>query len=241
MLKDIQREDAKIVEQDYARYFFTMRWFLEYHMYEQRATEQRKADALLHPSRETRALNDYDNKDFDFALVASALDLKTVLYCLRHMRDKLEQKAWFDVQMTVDCFRQMLVTIGAMYKSEHEEYREIAEHIQSNLYYEQTAFDLFIDIVKCYKSQSYGYLKSVVMLTHVLLKLLDQYQKGKKMLFVRKKKPQKKKKKPVEGAREEEGIIATVSSDESENEEVDHDAQRAYRDSVFKFSAFEEV
>lgn len=236
-MRDIQREDVKIVEQDYARYFFTMKWFLEYHMYEQRATDQRKADAIHHPTRETYTLSDYDNKDFDFALIASALDLKTVLYCLRHMRDKLEQKAWFDVQMSVDCFRQMLVTIGAMYKSEYEEYREIAEHIQSNLYYEQTAFDLFIDIVKCYKSQSYGYLKSAVMLTHVLLKLLDQYQKGKKMLFVRKKKPQKKKK-PVTGATEEEEVII---SDESENEEESRDAQQAYKDSVFKFSAFEEV
>lgn len=240
MLRDILREDAKIVDQDYARYFFTMKWFLEYHIYEQRATEQRKADGMDNPNRERYTLRDYDNQHFDFALVASALDLKTVLYCLRYMRDKLDQKAWFEVQMAVDCLRQMLVTIGAMHKSDHEEYREIAEHIQSNLYYEQTAFDLFIDIVKCYKSQSYGYLKAVVMLTHVLLKLLDQYQKGKKVVFVRKK--LQKKKKPVHAGTEEDGgITVHMSSDESENEEEAREAQQVYKDSVFKFSVFEEV
>ncbi|RCI02751.1 Topoisomerase 1-associated factor 1 [Rhizopus stolonifer] len=214
LVKDIQREDQKIMNQDYARFFYTIRWFLEYHSYEQRATVERK--------RDQGHVFEHEDKNFDFALVATMLDLKAVLFCLRHMRIKLEEKSWFDLQMIVDCVRQILISIGVMYQSELEEHRTIAEHIQSNLYYEQTSLDLFVDIIKCYKSQSYGYLKSVIMFTHVLLKLLDQYQKGKKVLFVRKKAQKKK-----------------AEKEEEEEEEEEDMTYQSYQDSVFNFSLFE--
>ncbi|KAI8366587.1 timeless protein-domain-containing protein [Blakeslea trispora] len=214
MMKDMERE--VIMKQDDARFFFTMRWFLEYHSLEQHATEQRKK----HGSElET---NERDLKDVDFALVAAALDLKTVLFCLRQMRIKLDEKAWFDVQMVTDCLRQILVSVHTMQTSEIEEYRQVAEHIQSNLYYEQTSLDLFVELVRRYKTQSYGYLKSIILFVHVLLKSLDNYQKGKKVVFVRKRQQQRKK------------------PEESEEEEEEDEAEyRSFKDSVFNFELFE--
>lgn len=236
ILKDMQREDFKIVANDYARYYYTMRWFLEYHYYAHRQALQRNSNRLNIPTRETYTTMDYDNEDFDFALIASAMDLKPVLFCLRHMRTKIDDKAWFDVQVAADCLRQMLITISSMAQSEEEEHREIAEHIQQNLYYEQTSFDLFADLLKSYKSQSYGYLKAVIMLTHILFKLLDQYQRGKKMMFVRKKKS-KRKNKTTEG----EAVANAILSDEEEEVQPTREEEVEYRDAVFKFSAFEQV
>ncbi|KAL7326237.1 Topoisomerase 1-associated factor 1 [Mucor circinelloides] len=243
ILKDMQRESDSIVEKDFPRYYFTMKWFLEYHNYEHKAARLRKADEFHMPNEDPLPEN-VDNNDYDYSLVASALNLKTVQYCLRHMRIKLEEKAWFDVQMTVDCFRQMLVTVGEMAKSDIEEHREVAEHIQQNLYYEQASLDLFLDILKRYTNQSYGYLKAVIMLTHVLLKSLDHYQKGKKMMFVRKKKNQKKKKpaKRGEAPEEEEGVavITAIDSEDESEPEVDKSKEQEYRDIQFKFSTFEQ-
>lgn len=228
----MQREDIKIVGKDYIRYHHTVKWFLEYHAYEQDATAKRNENTFRLPTNP----GDHDNKDFDFSLIAGVLDLKSVLFCLRHIRLKLDNKEWFEVQLAADCFRQMLLTIGVMAKSHDEEYQNIAEHIQSNLYYEQQHLDLLIEIVRCYKSQSNGYLRSIVMLTHVLLKLLDKYQQGKKMLFIRKK-PRLNKPKKSRHTQEEETLI--VEQEESEDEEQARDRQAVYKDHIFKFSAFE--
>ncbi|KAI9486114.1 MAG: timeless protein-domain-containing protein [Benjaminiella poitrasii] len=241
LLKDMKREDSKIVEQDYARYHFTMRWFLEYFHYEQRKRRRAQQDQLILPSANTT--NTYfSDQEFDFALVASAINLSTVLFCLRQMRIKLEEKAWLDVQVAADCLRYMLVVIGSMASLEkteaNEDYHEIAEHIQQNLFYEQTSFDLFVSVVKSYKAQSYGYLKAVVMLTHVLLKLLDHYQKNKKMMFIRKRTKKKAKKKaPVinDNNEDEEDL-----EDDEEEEESLRQNEREYKDTVFQFAAFEE-
>ncbi|CEP15228.1 hypothetical protein [Parasitella parasitica] len=241
ILKDMQREDDKIVPKDYPRYYFTLKWFLEYHNYEHKAAQRRKADEFHMPSGDL--LQDMNNNDFDFSLIASALNLKTIMFCLRHMRIRLDDKEWFDVQMAVDCFRQMLVTLGAMAKSDIEEHRQVAEHIQQNLYYEQASFDLSLDILKCYRNQSYGYLKAVIMLTHVLLKSLDHYQKGKKMMFVRKKKSQKKKK-PAKSSEEqqEEGVavITAIDSEEESDPQVDKHKEQEYKDIQFRFSSYEQ-
>lgn len=234
MLKDMLREDVKILANDYTRYHYTMKWFLEYYGYEQKSIMQRNEDDLDLPGLE----NDHDTKDYDFSLVASALDLKAVLFCLKQMRIAMDNKQWFELQMTMDCLRQMLQTISVMVNSETEEYRIIAEHIQSNLYYEQQHLDLLIETVRCYKNQSNGYLKSVVLLNHVLLRSLDKYQQGKKVMFTRKK-ARSKAKKVKPGQQEEEPLIADF--EESENEDVTRDSNAAYKDQVFKFDSFEKV
>lgn len=235
MMKDMLREDDKILANDYTRYYYTMKWFLEYHGYEQSATSRRRESNLDSTIEED---DFHQTKDFDFSLVASALDLKTVLFCLRQMRTTLDNKQWFELQMAVDCLRQMLLSIGVMAKSQVEEYRAIAEHIQSNMYYEQQHLDLLIELVRCYTNQSDGYLKSVVLLTHVLLRLLDKYQQDKKTLFIRKKaKSSKPKKTTTED--QEEPLIADIV--ESENEEEARDRRAIYKDQVFKFDSFEQV
>jgi hypothetical protein len=251
-MKDMQREDDKIVPQDYNRYYYTMKWFLEYVAISQIETAKRKQTVLLLPKQPLPAFDDddHDNKQFDFSLVASAIDLKTVLFCLRHTRMQLNEKEWFAVQMAMDCFRQVLFTVGMMAKSTEQQHKDIAEHIQSNLYYEQAHLDLFVELIKLYKNQSGGYLKCVIQLNDVLLKLLDEYQKGKKMLFVRRaaKKPKKKKVQSTQeggaqGTAEEPMIAADVSSEEeeSENEDQARNRQAEYKEQVFKFGEFEKV
>lgn len=241
VLKDMKRDDKKIVDKDYIRYYFCMRWFLQYHLYENKTSKARKANTLCLPSRQDEG--NILNKSFDFDLVATAFDLGTILFCIHYIRQKQEEKKWFEVTVTADCFRQMLVSLHEMSQSEEEEYRDAAEHIQSNVYYEQSILDLLHSLVKNYRNQSKQYLKTMVMLTHVLLKMLDHYAKTKKTLFVRKKKNERsrkkkdKKKQMVEGSEEQE----EVQMDESEGSESEEDHGPAYNEQLFKFEGFEKV
>ncbi|CAO3669876.1 unnamed protein product [Rhizopus microsporus] len=239
ILKDMKRDDKKIVDKDYIRYYFCMRWFLQYHLYENKMTKARKANTLCPTSGQDE--RNILNKSFDFDLVATAFDLGTILFCIHYIRQKQEEKKWFEVAVTADCFKQMLVSLHEMSQSEEEEYRDAAEHIQSNIYYEQSILDLLHSLVKNYRNQSKQYLKTMVMLTHVLLKMLDHYAKTKKTLFVRKKKNERsrkkkdKKKHMVEGNEEQE----EVQMDENEGSESEEDHGPAYNEQLFKFESFE--
>lgn len=232
----MQREDFKIVKQDYSRYFYTMKWFLEYHGFEEDATVKRKKSTLHIPMTDDV---DHDNKDFIFGYVAAGIDLKAILFCLRHIRMKLDSKEWFDVQMATDCFGQMLVSVEIMARSDEVEYKNVAEHIQSNLFYEQSHLDLLVEVLKSYRRQSFGYLKSIIMVTHILLKSLDAYLLGKKMVFVRKA-PKPKTKKKASATEGEEPLIAD-DVEESEDEDAMRDRQAEYKEHAFHIDSFEKV
>lgn len=48
-----------------------------------------------------------------------------------------------------------------MAASPHEEFREVAEYILSNIYHEHSTLDLFVDMIRKYKNQSYGWAPAV--------------------------------------------------------------------------------
>ncbi|KAI9490959.1 timeless protein-domain-containing protein [Zychaea mexicana] len=174
----------------------------------------------------------------DYDQVASAMDLRAFMVCLRWMRTAMDQKLWLHVQVAADNFRQLLVTVNAMSKAPQEEFREVAEYIQSNIYHEHATLDLFIDLIR-------KYLESTVKLTHVMLKLLEQYSQKNQVMFVRKKKNTKAKISSdgqegsgVEG-RAAESNAAAYGSGDSDDEEDEREQELAYREHIFKFQSFE--
>jgi hypothetical protein len=50
----------------------------------------------------------------------------------------------------------MLLTINEMAESGNSEFVDIADYIQSNIYYEQSTLDLFVDMIRGYRYQSKG-------------------------------------------------------------------------------------
>ncbi|EIE80838.1 hypothetical protein RO3G_05543 [Rhizopus delemar RA 99-880] len=88
ILKDMKREDKKIVPKDYTRYYFCMRWFLQYHLYEKKQSRLRKENSLNLPLRreqEEDSGNMLDNKIYDFDLVANAFDMATYIMINRFL------------------------------------------------------------------------------------------------------------------------------------------------------------
>ncbi|KAI9008813.1 timeless protein-domain-containing protein [Phycomyces nitens] len=252
LIKDIERENKKVLEKDHKHFFFTMRWFLEYLCLEQAVFKAQKAEKARHvpeqtslflPTASTSAAGisteepTEERPQFDFNLIACSMDLHTFLLCLRRLRRTLDDKLWVDVQVTSDCLRQMLICLSNMSNESVPEYREVADYIQSNIYHEQSSFDLFVDLIKRYKSQSYAYLESVVKLTHVMLKLLEQFSKKKQVMFVRKTKKSKKQNKQSSNEIQDEDD-PMLESDIDEREE-ERDREIASREHIFKFDSFE--
>ena len=44
----------------------------------------------------------------NFDLVASTMDIRFFLLCIRRMRQSLDEKRWLDVQACAECFKQMV-------------------------------------------------------------------------------------------------------------------------------------
>ncbi|CAO3621691.1 unnamed protein product [Cunninghamella blakesleeana] len=309
LYKDIQREDKKIVKNDYTRFYFTNKWFLEYIGYniteemvlEERKKRQQEVDKnkqqqmsisdnnnnnnnqLLLPGSininnthsneqspspitqeqiNNNGNNNINNNNNDqqpsddekqnentsnFHLIANTIELSVFWTCMRRLRICLQDKLWYDAQVTADCLKQMLVLLNLMNRSSEEEYRSVAEYIQSNIYHEQETLDIFPDLIKAYRSQSYEYIESTIQLIGTTLKMLEHYCKNKKMLFVRKKNTKRKPKKKVN---QDESNNESLDNDKemniddnevlnSEDEEEERDLRIAYKEHVFAFEKFE--
>lgn len=121
ILKDIERESKQILEPDHHKLYYVVGWLLEFRAYlhskwkadvqKQRA---KNAEKLQIPQAAgSESLNEGLNADIaenpaNFDLVASAIDIRFFLLCIRRMRQTLDEKRWLDVQACAECFKQMV-------------------------------------------------------------------------------------------------------------------------------------
>jgi replication fork protection complex subunit TIMELESS/Tof1/Swi1 len=61
--------------------------------------------------------------------------------------------------------------------STDEDDQEIAENIQNRMFYEETTHDRILTVLRNYKDQGRGYLDAVTELSHVFIRMLENYAK----------------------------------------------------------------
>jgi hypothetical protein len=121
LLKDIERESKQILEPDHHKLYYVVGWLLQFRAYlhskwkadvqKQRA---KNAEKLQIPQAAgSESVNEGLNADIaenpaNFDLVASAIDIRFFLLCIRRMRQTLDEKRWLDVQACAECFKQMV-------------------------------------------------------------------------------------------------------------------------------------
>ncbi|KAI9277922.1 timeless protein-domain-containing protein [Umbelopsis sp. AD052] len=247
LLKDVERESKQFLEPDHFKFYYVIGWLLQFRFCihskwkaDVKKQQEKDADKLHLPNRdgnEARATLADNPANFD--LVASAMDIRFFLLCVRRMRQAVDEKQWLDVQTCAECFKQMLQTLAGMAESDEEDFAEVAEYVQSNIYYEQSTLDLFIEMVRGYKFQSTEYLKSVVELNHHMLRMLERYASGKKYMFVRKNRKSRKEKDKKAQSEGEENQPDDEKSEDEETYEEERDRKQAYREHQFKFDSFE--
>ena len=230
--KAIEREADRVLEVHAQQYFYLVSWFLE----AERARRRRKAEA----DKKKKKSQDKITTDFEadsFALVASVLNQETFILLNRFMQDRLDMKAWRDVHAGMRCFTQILLIVQDMGDSPVEEDQEIAENIQNRIFYEETTHDRIVAILRGYRDQGFGYLDSCTQLSHVFLRMLEQYSRENVNLQVRSRRRARKSKKAAAARQRGGSVDANDADNASEMEEI-AEAERVSKERKFDFTRF---
>lgn len=229
----IEREADRVFEIHTQQFFYLISWFLE----AERVRRWKKHDA------EKKSKNNKIAETFEadsFALVASVLTQETFVLLNRFIQDRLDMKAWREVNAGTMCFTQILLIVQDMAESSLEEDQEIAENIQNRIFYEETTHDRIIAILRGYKDQGFGYLDSCTELSHVFLRMLERYARENVDLQVRSKRRARKKRKQKAAAASNDGDADAAANDDDGGSEMEDvaEAERVSRERKFDFNRF---
>ncbi|KAL8774532.1 MAG: hypothetical protein Q9209_000905 [Squamulea sp. 1 TL-2023] len=225
----IEREADRVLEIHTQQFFYLISWFLE----AERVRRRKKQEA------EKMSKNNKLAETFEadsFALIASVLTQENFVLLNRFMQDRLDMKAWREVNAGTRCFTQILLIVQDMAESSLEEDQEIAENIQNRIFYEETTHDRIIAILRGYKDQGFGYLDSCTQLSHVFLRMLERYSRENVDLQIRSKRRARKKRK--QKAAIEGDADANADNDVASEMEDVVEAERVSRERKFDFNRF---
>lgn len=224
----IEREANRVLEIHTPQFFYLISWFLE----AERVRRRKKHEA------DKRNKNNKIAETFEadsFSLIASVLTQETFVLLNRFMQDRLDMKAWRDLNAGIRSFTQILLIVQDMVDSSVEEDQEIAENIQNRIFYEETTHDRIVAILRGYKDQGFGYLDACTELSHVFLRMLERYAKENVDLQVRSKQRARKKKKAAAVQR---GDADDYEEDAVSDMEDQVEAERVSRERKFDFNRF---
>ncbi|KAJ3147608.1 Topoisomerase 1-associated factor 1 [Geranomyces variabilis] len=243
--KDFAAERDKVQLEHYSRFMWLCAFALKFQrMLRQKSRAGEDADAAegaagskspaaepgdLRASRAATTTTTPLVEPLDFDTVTEFLSLRGLAFVTGRLATAEGEKRHAEVSVAVDLLKQFLLSLDAMALHPDEEYREAAQHIQNNMYYEHSTIDIAVRLVRDFKRQGHlSHLKAVVETVHVLLKMLEAYSKTKSVMFRKKKKKKRgaakklKKSGPNGGEREDE----EEEEEEENDEDDDADEQR---------------
>ncbi|OCT47582.1 Topoisomerase 1-associated factor 1 [Cladophialophora carrionii] len=224
--KAIEREAERLTDVNYRQFFYAVAWFLEA---ERVRRETRKRE--VKPDNVRTELNDES-----FSLVAAVLNQETFIMLNRFMQISFDNKEWQDLNASMRCFTQILLTVQEMAQSPLEEDQEIADNIQNRIFYEETTHERIVSILREYKDQGFGYLDASTELFHVFLRMLERYSKENVDMQIRSRRRARKKRKE-ERKQATEGDDPAAEDEESENEDI-ADVVQVSKERKFDFNRF---
>ncbi|KAK4495593.1 hypothetical protein PRZ48_012861 [Zasmidium cellare] len=223
--KAIEREADRVQESmHHKQYFFLISWFLNA---EAARRDQSRRDSTWNADRPTQT-NPEDNT---YAYIAAVLDQETFVLLNRQMQHAFDNKNWQELQATLLCFTQILMTVQSMSESKDEEDQEIAENIQNRIFYEEATHDRIVQILRGYTHQGFAYLDAVTECVHVFVRMLERYSKQNVDLQIRSKRRARKKQKDKTSA-------GTGGDDAEDAAEDEREAHRAVSERKFDFARF---
>ncbi|KAJ3058225.1 Topoisomerase 1-associated factor 1, partial [Podochytrium sp. JEL0797] len=143
--------------------------------------------------KQKQQVTDDEGKErFDFDTVTDFVNARSMMFVTKRMQMYLDEKKWPELQASLECIKQMLVTLNAMAASANEEFQDASNNIQNNLYYEAFIIEAIGHLCKTFKEQSFSYLKNLVETVHIFFKMLEKFSKSNAFMVVRRKKRQQK-------------------------------------------------
>jgi len=186
--KGIEREADRLGQHTVKQYFYLISWFLEAEASRRSSVRRESEWNADRPSNEQTGDNTY-------AYIASVLDQETFVLLNRRMQEAYDSKIWQDLQATLLCFTQILLTVQSMAESHDEEDQEIAENIQNRIFYEESTQERIAQILNKYSNQGFAYLDAVTECVHVFVRMLERYSKQNVDLQIRSKRRARRKQK----------------------------------------------
>lgn len=206
----IEQDNDRIVANNYVHFLYLVGWFLS-------AEQQR------HPQKS------------DFQLVGGCLNHNTfivVMNLLNKGYEMGESRSTDLVHSSMFCFRNILMLVREMGFNSDPEWVDAADSIKARLFYQELWLDLLAQLPKYASKKSLSFAVECVELTHVLLKMLQEYSQQHTYVFVKAKRQRAKKSKSNAPNYEPE---YEGSDDESEIQEAD----RVTTERKFEFAKFE--
>jgi len=224
----IERETDRVKESHSRQFFYLVSWFL-------------KADEARRENNAQSKDSSQSAEDTPFAYIASVLTQENFVLLGRTMQRQLEDKSWHDLHTSMMAFTQIMLTVSAMADSKSEDDQEIAENIQSRIFYEEQTHDRVLQIVRSYKegTQSFGYLDACTDMAHVFLRMLERYSKVNVDMYIRsKRRARRKAKAKPKGQATIEGLDEDQPQHEESGERDEADASREVQERKFDFNRF---
>ena len=230
----IEREADRVKETHSRQFFYLISWFLKAEEARREAGEQQ-----LSPLR--TATSPVQAADTSFAYIAGVLTQENFVLLNRTMQRCLDDKSWQDLHTCMLSFTQIMLTVSAMAESPSDDDQEIAENIQSRIFYEEQTHDRVIAVIRSYKEnvQGFGYLDACTEMAHVFLRMLERYSKVNVDMYIRsKRRARKKAQAKPKGEATVEGLEddRAPKDDNGENDQVE--AHREVQERKFDFGRF---
>ncbi|XP_029288140.1 protein timeless homolog isoform X2 [Cottoperca gobio] len=146
-------------------------------------------------------------------LVSETMSIRAFHYIERNitnyyemlLTDRKEATSWSRrMHLALKAYQELLLTVNEMDRSQDESIRQSSSVIKSNIFYLMEYREVFLTLLRKYDEtrQPHSYLKDLVESTHLFMRMLERFCKGRNSLMVQKKKvrrrkSQGKKKRPV--------------------------------------------
>ncbi|CAG5982174.1 unnamed protein product, partial [Menidia menidia] len=146
-------------------------------------------------------------------LVSETMSIRTFHFIERNitnyyemlLTDRKEATSWSRrMHLALKAYQELLLTVNEMDHSQDEDIRQSSSVIKSNIFYMMEYREIFLTLLRKYDEtkQPHSYLKDLVESTHLFLRMLERFSKGRKNLIVQRKrvkrrKSRSKKKQPV--------------------------------------------
>ncbi|KAJ3274817.1 Topoisomerase 1-associated factor 1 [Terramyces sp. JEL0728] len=145
--RDFDIDSTSIVDEDYRHYFSVLGIILGYFL-------------------------ELSNNQRSFECIAGVINYPTVFLIFKKLDMYRNEKNWKDLQLTLVSFRNMILTIDLMYKSNLNDLIDLSVQLLSNLFYEQGNIHLLVGLTRDSAPRGQKYLQVLAETIHTIFELL---------------------------------------------------------------------
>ncbi|KAF5908745.1 protein timeless, partial [Clarias magur] len=163
------------------------------------------------------------------------------------LTDRKEATSWSRrMHLALKAYQELLMTVNEMDHSKDENIRQSANVIKSNIFYLMEFREIFLTLLRKFdeRMQPRSFLRDLVESTHLFLRMLERFCKGRNNLIVQKKKTKKRMKKKnsaVQIANTPEALEETWQIVSEELKSSGFQLSEALRESAVPFDAASEI